>query len=264
MVLLDGASLSQQLLSDLTSEIKNRKLKIKLAIILVGDDPPSLKYTHLKQQRAREIGIDCQLHHLSGDVSQANLLALVNQLNSDSTINGIMIQLPLPPYLDKRSILDSIAPSKDIDGLTVGSPFVPATPLGVVRLLEKHRIGFAGKNIVIINDSLLIGQPLKKLFEDGGGIVTLCNDQTVDLPSVTQTADILISATGVKHLITPDHVKSGAVVIDIGGGDVDFQEVKDKCSFITPTFGGVGPMTIASLLTNLVSTCGKLSYGPAS
>jgi methylenetetrahydrofolate dehydrogenase (NADP+)/methenyltetrahydrofolate cyclohydrolase len=150
--------------------------------------------------------------------------------------------------------LKAINPLKDVDGLNPASGVIPAVVVGIVKLLENYHIDFAGKNIVIVNDSDLIGQPLKRVLESKKGIVTICNDQTSNLQLVTQDADILVSATGVKDLITADFVKDGAVVVDAANGDVDFAPVSPKCSYITPTFGGVGPMTVACLLYNLVNS----------
>lgn len=246
MILLDGKTLANQILSGL--KFSNTRLDI----ILVGNDLSSVKYTQLKQQKAKELGIDCQLHHLPETAPQGDVINLINQLNINPSVTGFFVQLPLPSHLDKDTILNSIDSGKDVDGLNPNSSFTPAVVLGIIKLLENYQINFDHQNIVIINDSELIGQPLKKIFESRGAIVTLGNDHTVDLPSITQTADILISATGVKNLITPDHVKEGAVVVDIAAGDVDFARVKDKCSYITPTFGGVGPMTIACLFQNLL------------
>lgn len=248
MTLLNGKSLADKILSGL------KLINTRLDIILVGDDPASVKYTNLKQQKAQELGLDCWLHHLPADTPQPDLIDLIHQLNSDPAVTGFFVQLPLPSHLAKDLILNSVTPTKDVDGLNPNSDFTPAVVLGIIKLLENYQINFAAKSIVIINDSDLIGQPLKEIFESKSGIVTLCSDRTVDLPSITQVADILISATGVRNLITADYVKNGAVVVDVAAGDVDFDNVKDKCSYITPTFGGIGPMTIAMLFSNLAKT----------
>lgn len=244
MILLDGESLAKKIISSLKV-----KPNTQLNIIQVGDDPSSTKYTSLKQQKAQSIGINFLLHHLPHTSSTANVIQIINQLNDDPVVTGLMVQLPLPSQIDKKTILSSINPRKDIDGLNPNSGITPAVVTGIITLLTHYQISFTGKNIVIINDSDLIGQPLKKYF----GQATLCNDQTKNLSAVTQSADILISATGVNNLITAHMVKKGAVVVDVANGDVDFAAVSPKCSYITPTFGGVGPMTIASLLQNLVT-----------
>lgn len=251
MQLLDGKTLSEKILNDLK---KSDLSKLSLQVILVGNDPSSVKYVNLKQKKCEELGIKFQLHHLPADTPETELMALVNKLNLDKKVTGYFIQLPLPRHLDKNKILLSIDPSKDVDGLNPNSGFTPAVVVGIIKLLENYQIDLTGKNIVIVNDSNLIGQPLKKALESKGGLVTLCNDQTTNLQLMTPDADILISATGVKNLITTDFVKNGAVVVDAANGDVDFADVSPKCSYITPTFGGVGPMTVASLLYNLINS----------
>ena len=252
MILLDGKTLAQKVLSDLSSEIRNLKLEIRLDIILVGRDESSLKYVSLKQQRAIEVGIGGKLWQLSSDTSESEIINLINKLNSDSSITGFFIQLPLPSQINKNLILNSINPNKDADGLVENSSTTPAVVRGIIQLLDKYKLTFIGKNVVIANDSQLIGQPLKKHFENRHSSVILCNKFTQNLGNITKTANLLISATGVKNIVTADMVKENAVVIDISSGDVDFENVSPKCSYITPTFGGVGPMTVASLLQNTV------------
>lgn len=249
MILIDGKTLSEKILIDLK---KADLSKLSLHVILVGDDPSSVKYVSLKQKKCLEIGVNFHLHHLPVSTSEAELNKLVTQLNNDPSVTGFFIQLPLPKQINESNILLKIDPAKDVDGLNPNSSFSPAVVVGIVKLLENYQITFSQKNIVIVNDSNLIGQPLKKVLESKGGIVTLCNEHTSNLQLETQEADILISATGVKNLITDDFVKNGAVVVDVANGDVDFAGVSPKCSFITPTFGGVGPMTVACLLYNLV------------
>ncbi|MCX6726456.1 MAG: bifunctional 5,10-methylenetetrahydrofolate dehydrogenase/5,10-methenyltetrahydrofolate cyclohydrolase [Candidatus Shapirobacteria bacterium] len=234
MILLDGKTLSQQILNSLTFS------NTSLHVILVGDDPSSLKYVSLKEKKCLEVGVKFTLHHLLDD---STLPFLINQLNTDPSVSGFFIQLPIK----NKELLKLISPQKDVDGLNPDSSFKPAVVIGIIKLLENYHLDFANKKIVIINDSDLIGKPLKEHFISA----ILCNDQTKDLSAITQTADLLISATGTKNIITADMVKDGAVVIDVANGDVDFEHVSPKCSYITPTFGGVGPMTIASLLYNL-------------
>lgn len=248
MILLDGQTLSEKIISSLSIPPN-----ISLHIILVGNDPSSVKYVSLKQKKCEEIGINFTLHHLSETATETELLSLINSLNSDPLVSGFFIQLPLSKNIDQSKILKSIDPKKDIDGLNPDSKFIPAVVVGIIKLLENYQIDFVSKNIVVVNDSDLIGQPLKKVLESKGGIVTLCNENTSNLQLVAEDADIVISATGVKNLIFADFVKDGAVVVDVGGGDVNFADVSTKCSYITPTFGGVGPMTIACLLYNLVN-----------
>ncbi|OGL53622.1 hypothetical protein A3K55_01135, partial [Candidatus Shapirobacteria bacterium RBG_13_44_7] len=190
MILLDGKTLANQILSSL------KFADTRLDIILVGNDPASLKYTQLKQRRATEIGVNCQLHHLSENTPTAEVIKLIDELNRNPDVTGLMVQLPLPPSLNKDLVLNSLDPTKDVDGLNPNSSFTPAAVVGIIKLLENYQINLDHQNVVIINDSDLIGQPLKKIFESKDAIVTLCNDRTVDLASITQSADILVSATG--------------------------------------------------------------------
>jgi methylenetetrahydrofolate dehydrogenase (NADP+)/methenyltetrahydrofolate cyclohydrolase len=234
MIILDGKIVSEKILDSL------KPINKSLHVILIGNDPSSQKYVSLKQKKCQQTGVDFTLHHLKDD---KNLPHLINQLNHDSSVDGFFIQLPLK----NKQFLKLISPTKDVDGLNPNSKFTPAVVVGIIKLLESYNLSFNNQKVVIINDSELIGQPLKKYFPQA----ILCNDQTKDLPKITQTADLLISATGVKNLVSTDKVKDGAVVIDVANGDVDFANVAPKCSYITPTFGGIGPMTIASLLYNL-------------
>lgn len=248
MILLDGKTLSEKILLDLKSKIYNLKSKINLDIILVGDSPSSLKYVSLKQLSAEDIGIGGQLHHLPANTSTTTIATLIQKLNCDDSITAFFLQLPLPQTKDPSFLLNQISPLKDADGLNLASGIVPAVDKGIIRLLAEYKISLSGKNIVIVNDSRLIGRPLKKEFEKLGAKVTLCNDQTKNLTSIIYPSDILISATGVKNLITSPMVREGIVAVDVGSGDIDFATVSAKASYITPTFGGVGPMTVASLL----------------
>lgn len=244
MILLDGQSLAAGILSSLT--VKSGTI---LGIVLIGNDPASLKYVSLKQQKAKSIGLNCQLHHLPISSAPQQVLSLLTMLNTDPTITGILVQLPLPQQLDKYHILNIINPQKDVDGLNPDSGVTPAVVVGIIKLLDHYHLNFSEKKVVVVNDSFLIGQPLKNYFPKA----VLCNNQTNNLSAITNGADLLISATGVKNIISADMVKTGAVVIDVAGGDVNFPEVAPKCSYITPTFGGIGPMTIASLLEKLVT-----------
>lgn len=252
MILLDGKTLSQKILADLKEKIRSSGRKINLDIILVGNDASSQKYVSLKQQRASEVGIGGQVHQLSDTTSESEIINLVKILNSNQEITGFFVQLPLPKNIHKTFVLNSINPQKDADGLVLNSSTTPAVVRGIIQLLDEYKLSFAGKKIVIINDSSLIGQPLKIIFENRHWQVTLCNEFTQNLGDVTKTADLLISATGVKNLITGDMVKEGVVAIDVATGDIDFASVSQVASYITPTTGGIGPMTVASLLQNVV------------
>jgi len=250
MILLDGKTLSQKILIDLANKIKYSGIKINLDIILVGDDESSIKYVTLKQQRASEVGIGGKLHHLPENTSESEIINLIKELNANSDITGYFVQLPLPKNIHKNLVLNSINPQKDADGLVINSRVAPAVVRGIVQLLDEYKLNFIDKNVVILNDSQLIGQPLKKHFENRHSIVTLCNQSTKNLTEVIKTADLLISATGVKNIVTADIVKAGVVTVDVAGGDIDFENVSKVASYITPTFGGVGPMTVVSLLQN--------------
>ncbi len=253
MILLDGQTLAQKIVLSLKSQIKSTNLHLQLATILVGNNPSSLKYIDLKRKKSLEVGIDFQLHHLPQSTSQKEIATFVNKLNLDPAVSGFFIQLPLPPQLNQSALLSSIDPKKDVDGLNPASRVIPAVDRGIIRLLDEYKIDLKNKNVVIVNDSSLIGLPLKSIFLSRHSHVNTCNKYTKDLKSATRTADILISATGVKNLITADFIKPKAVVVDVAGGDVDFQHVSPKAGYITPTFGGIGPMTIASLLETLVA-----------
>ena len=249
MILLDGRSLAQKI----TDSVKARDLSgLSLHIILVGDDPASQKYVMLKQKKCDEIGLKCVLHHFPSSTPTPQVIELINQLNSDPAVTGFFVQLPLPSNFNTTKILSAISPTKDVDGLVPNSPFTPAVVKGVIRLLDEYKLSFAEKTAVIINDSILIGIPLKKILEQRRVNVIICNKSTKNIAKISRGADLLISATGVKGLVTADYIKPGAVVIDVGGGDVNIDEVSALCSYITPATGGVGPMTIISLIQNLV------------
>jgi methylenetetrahydrofolate dehydrogenase (NADP+)/methenyltetrahydrofolate cyclohydrolase len=258
MILLDGKTLAEKKLIDLKLKIEKFQPKadsplakeINLDIILVGEDPSSIKYVELKQKKAAEIGIGGQLYHLPENISLDELQKLIAALNQNPHTSAFFVQLPIPNLSDPSTVLNNILLQKDADGLNPNSGIYPAVVKGIVTLIENYQISFNQKNIVIINDSVLIGHPLQKFFSKYTSNITLLNHLSGDLKPHTQNADILISATGVKNLITADMVKDGVIAIDVAGGDIDFAAVSKKSSYITPTFGGVGPMTVASLLEN--------------
>lgn len=272
MQLLDGNKLSEKILSNLKIELDKFSGKPNLDIILVGNDKASLQYVEMKQKRAKNIGINGQIHHLEENSTTQDVLDLISKLNKNPKITAFMVQLPLPKQIDTSLVLNSIDPKKDTDGLTAANlgllfqrdskAIASATPLGVINLLDEHNIEIDGKNAVIIGRSPFIGLSLSALLLDRNATVTICHSHTKDLREVCQKADILVSAVGHKNFITKNFVKKNAVVIDIGlsldsetgklVGDVDFKSVSKRASFITPVPGGVGPMTIASLLSNTV------------
>lgn len=272
MIILDGKTLSEKILANLSLEISNLKLDITLDIILVGDNPASLKYVELKQTRAKEIGIGGQVHQLDKNCSTQEIIALINKLNNDPTVTGLMVQLPLPPQIDTNQVLLSIDSKKDADGLNPINlallfqnnqrGIASATSLGIMKLLKDYKIDLNGKNAVIVGRSPDVSLPLFAQLMAQNCTVTICHSHTQNLANICSQADILISSVGKPKLLGREFVKKDAVVIDVGfgvdpqtgkvGGDFDFDQVKDIASFITPVPGGVGPMTVASLLHNIV------------
>lgn len=261
MQILDGHQKSQEILNDLKIEIEKHKLNPILDIILVGDDPASIKYTEMKQSAGKSIGIGGNIHRFPATATQEEIISLINQLNQKPDITAIMVQLPLPENLDTQKIINTIDPSKDADGLTavnLGRLFqkdentlVSATPLGIIKLLEMYNLDLSGKNTVIINRSPFIGISLAALFTNHNATVTICHSKTKNIKDLCLQADIIVSGTGQPNYLTADFVRNEAIVIDVGM-EVDFENVKNKCSYITPPTGGVGPMTVASLLFNTV------------
>jgi methylenetetrahydrofolate dehydrogenase (NADP+) / methenyltetrahydrofolate cyclohydrolase len=272
MILLDGKTTSQKILDFLKQEITQKNLRLNLDIILVGDDSASLKYVELKNQKATSIGINGQIHKLSQNSTTAEVISLINQLNNDSTITGLMVQLPLPKQIDTNKVLLSIKPSKDADGLNPinlallfqkNQLAIPsATSLGIMKLLEEYKIDINGKNAVIIGRSPDVSLPLFAQLMAKDCTVTICHSYTKDMAEITSQADILISAIGKPRFLGQEFVKKDAVNIDVGYatdpttgkscGDFNFDAIKDIVSYITPVPGGVGPMTVASLLYNTV------------
>jgi len=277
MNLLDGQKLSQKLYSSLKEEVNKLNFVPNLDIILVGDDPASIKYVELKNKKAIEIGIGGQIHRLDKNSNTQEVLNLINKLNQDSNITGLMVQLPLPTQIDTAKVLLSIDPRKDADGLSpinLGLLFqkgqqgiASATALGIIKLLEEYNIDPSGKNAVIIGRSSEVSLPLFALLMDKDCTVTICHSHTQNLAEICQQADILISAIGKPKFFGREYVKSGATIIDVGfatdpitgktTGDFDFDQIKDIVEFITPVPGGVGPMTVASLLYNTVQIAQK-------
>lgn len=272
MQILDGKALSEKIITNLSLEIRNLKLNPILDIILVGNDPSSLKYVELKNQKASEIGIGGQIHHLDQNSTTQEVISLINKLNSDPKITGLMVQLPLPSQIDTVTVLMSIDPKKDADGLSpvnLGLLFqkkstgIPAaTSFGIIKLLEKYNINLDGKNAVIIGRSSDVSLPLFAQLMAKNCTITICHSYTKGLKNICQNADILISAIGKPKFLGKEYIKENSVIVDVGyaidpvtgktSGDFDFNQIKDLVSFITPVPGGVGPMTIASLLYNTV------------
>jgi len=271
--ILNGKELAARLNSELKNKInldyQRTGVKPKLAAILVGDDPASELYIRIKRKTCAEIGIDSILINLNGEVSNAELSTKISELNNDLTVHGIILQLPLPVKFKPFTLefIEQIDPLKDVDGLhpinkgklfDYNEEFVPATPKGIITLLEYYNIELKGKHVVIINRSNLVGKPLIFMFLKRNATVTICHTSTSNLESHIKKADILVIAIGQPDFITKDKIKEGAVIIDVGTsrvngktrGDVKFDDVFDKCSWITPNPGGIGPMTVSFLLQN--------------
>lgn len=274
--IIDGKALAKKInaqAKELVAQLKEKQNIIPgIAVVIAGDDAASLIYTRNKHNKAIKLGINSVLKKFPADVSQDELLAEIEKLNNDDTIDAILVQQPLPPQLDPEVITNAILPAKDVDGLNplnLGKLFanqhgnypVACTPRGIMRMLAEYNIDLQGKNAVIVGRSILVGKPLLALLNNANATVTMAGRSTSDLSALTKTADILIVATGVPNLIKATDVKSGAVVIDVGinrlsdgklTGDVDFAAVRAKAQAITPVPGGVGPMTIATLMEQTV------------
>ncbi|ECC1409426.1 bifunctional methylenetetrahydrofolate dehydrogenase/methenyltetrahydrofolate cyclohydrolase FolD [Campylobacter coli] len=276
MTLLDGKALSAKIKQELKEKnkmLKENGVETCLAVILVGNDPASQTYVNSKAKACEECDIKSLVYRLDENTTQNELLALINTLNHDDSVHGILVQLPLPKHISKDLILESIISSKDVDGfhpINVGylnlgleSGFLPCTPLGVMKLLKDYDINLEGLDSVVIGASNIVGRPMATMLLNAGCTVSICHIKTKDLSAYTQKADLIIVAAGCVNLLRADMVKEGAIIIDVGinrlengkiVGDVDFEEVSKKASFITPVPGGVGPMTIAMLLENTVKS----------
>lgn len=270
MTLIDGKAISAAIRAELKEKVAGMEKRPGLAVILVGDDPASAVYVRNKKKACEEVGIYSEVYTLPAETSQSDLNGLIDALNDNPAINGILVQLPLPKHLNEREVTLRISPEKDVDAfhpynvglITEGHPrFLPCTPAGIMELIRRSGIDPAGKRAVVIGRSNIVGKPMALLLLAANATVTVCHSKTADLPAVTREADILVSAVGKAGFVTADMVKEGAVVIDVGMnrdadgklcGDVDFASVAPKSSFITPVPGGVGPMTITMLLSNTV------------
>ena len=273
MKILDGKAVSLKVKESVkvrAEELKKFGVEPTLAVILVGEDKASQTYVRAKEKACNEYGIKSVAHCLSENTTQAELLALINVLNLDDSIHGILVQLPLPKHIDTNTVLATIDPAKDVDGfdaVNVGKRvsgldgFVPCTPLGVMEILKEYGIEVAGLNAVVIGRSNIVGKPMANLLLNASATVTVTHSKTKNLKEICKNADLIVAAIGKPFFLKADMVKDGAVVVDVGinrlddgrlVGDVDFDEVAPKCSYITPVPGGVGPMTIAMLLNNTI------------
>ena len=273
MSIIDGKVISSKLKEEFRSKIDSLEKKPFLVMIRIGDDAAAEIYTRLKGKTCLELGIPYSEMHLKSDITQEELLKQIDDLNNDDNVTAILIESPIPYHLNILEAFDRIDPKKDVDGLNsynlgnlAGNHpiFTPATPLGIMTLLKEYRIDIEGKKCVVVGRSNLVGRPMAMCLLNANGTVTICHSRTKDLAEITKQADILVVAIGKPKYIKEDMIKDGAVVIDVGinrledskkiVGDVDFEHVKDKCSYITPVPGGVGPMTIISLIQNLIKT----------
>lgn len=265
--IIDGKKIAEKILNSLKSKIKNMKEKPGLALVLVGNNPASEIYVSSKEKAFSEVEGYCERHNLDESTSEMELLNLLNNLNQNTKIHGILVQLPLPKQIDENLITNSIVPHKDVDGFTslsLGHLFsgheiiAPATARAVIHLIESTGIKIEGKNAVVVGRSNIVGKPVAMMLLEKNASVTICHSKTKNISEHTKKADILVAAVGKPKLITKEMVKEGSVVIDVGinrvngkiVGDVDFENVKEVAGFITPVPGGVGPMTIAMLMDN--------------
>jgi len=277
MQIIDGKKVSANVKERVRLEcerlVKEHGVTPGLAVVIVGDDPASRVYVNNKKKACELVGFKSEEYALPAETTQEELLSLVDTLNNKDDINGILVQLPLPKHLDDKSVIERISPKKDVDAfhaVNVGKimlgeyDFLPCTPAGVMEMLHQYEIPVEGRECVVIGRSNIVGKPMGMLLLHENGTVTICHSRTANLKEVCQRADILVAAVGRAKFVTADMVKDGAVVIDVGMnrdengklcGDVDFENVKDKCSYITPVPGGVGPMTIATLMKNTIKAC---------
>lgn len=271
MDIINGKEISAKIKEELKKEIKNCFIKPGLSVIQVGNDEASNTYIKAKEKAASEVGINFNLYHFDEFCNEIEILNKIKELNSDEYVDGILLQLPLPDKFNEKKLINSINPNKDVDGLTDRSigrlvsgrrTLISCTPLGIIELLKEKNIQIEGKHVVIVGRSLLVGKPLISLFLNRNATVTVCHSKTNKLSEFTKTADILVVAIGKREYIKEDMIKEGSVVIDVGinryngslYGDVAFDEVAKKASYITPVPGGVGPMTVTMLLKNTLKS----------
>lgn len=274
--IINGKKLAKKIREDLKvkcEELKGKGVNPKLAVIMIGDDKASQIYVRNKSKACEEIGIEFEEHLLDGNIEQQDLIDLIKRLNQDEKIHGILLQSPIPKHLDINEAFRTIAPGKDVDGfnpLNVGKlclnqdTFVSCTPYGIMKMFEAYDIDLTGKNVTILGRSNIVGKPLIQCCLNKNATVTICHSKTKNLKQYTQKADVVIAAIGKSKFVRADMIKEGAVIIDVGinrdedgnlTGDVDFENVYNKVSYITPVPGGVGPMTIAMLMNNVIKAC---------
>ncbi len=274
MVLLDGKSLSKKMREEIKKEVEGLKKQgviPGLAVMLVGENPASQLYVNMKTKACEDVGIYSINHRMPKEISEDELISVIKMLNNNPMVHGILVQLPLPPHIREERVIEAIDYKKDVDGfhpynvgtLSRGNPmFYPCTPFGIMKLFEEYKIELKGKDVVVVGAGNITGKPMSAMLTNADATVQLCHIHTKNLKDKTSKADILISAVGKPHLITQEMVKEGCVVVDVGiskingkvTGDVDFEGVSQKASYITPVPGGVGPMTIAMLLYNTLKS----------
>ncbi|MFF2887696.1 bifunctional methylenetetrahydrofolate dehydrogenase/methenyltetrahydrofolate cyclohydrolase FolD [Paenibacillus sp. NPDC057967] len=279
--IIEGKKVSDQMRIEMVDEVaalKNNNVIPGLAVVLVGDDPASMVYVGSKEKACQQLGIYSEVHRLAADASEAELLSLIDRLNEQASINGILVQLPLPKHINEKAIIDAISVEKDVDGfhpesvgnLTIGDDsLLPCTPAGVIELIKRSGVDLSGKHAVVIGRSNIVGKPVAMLLLRENATVTICHSRTANMEELAKQADILVVAIGKAKAIDSRYVKPGAVVIDVGinrlpdgklAGDVDYNDCLDTAGFITPVPGGVGPMTITMLMKNTI-TAAKRANG---
>ncbi|WP_046173799.1 bifunctional methylenetetrahydrofolate dehydrogenase/methenyltetrahydrofolate cyclohydrolase FolD [Domibacillus indicus] len=273
--IIDGKAIAKDIRAELKEEIEELKAAGTtpgLAVVIVGEDPASHTYVNSKEKSSKEIGIHSEVYRFPADLTEEALLQKVEELNNDKNIHGILVQLPLPKHISEDKVIDAISPEKDVDGfhpvnvgkLVIGKDtFYSCTPYGIMKMLEKENISLEGRHVVVIGRSNIVGKPAALLSLMNNATVTICHSRTKNLKEVTRQADVVIAAVGIPNYVTADHLKPGAIVIDVGinrnedgklCGDVDFNSAKETAGAITPVPGGVGPMTITMLLYNTVKS----------
>ena len=274
MTLIDGKKVAEKCKKNIEERIKRLDRTPGFAVIRIGEDEASKIYVRLKHKMSEELGINFTEYHLDEDVTQEELISLIKKLNADDEVDGILLQSPIPYHLNILEAFQTIAPEKDVDGfspINVGKLvqrqecFAACTPTGVMTMLKEYNIPIEGKHAVVVGRSNIVGRPMAELLLNANATVTICHSKTRNLTEIVKSADILVVAIGKPNFITADMIKEGAVVVDVGinripdskkiVGDVDFENVKEKCSYITPVPGGVGPMTIMTLMDNVVTAC---------
>ncbi len=274
MILIDGKQVSEKCKEEIKIKIRSLSKTPGLSVIRIGEDEASKIYIRLKHQMCEELGINFTEYHLNETITQEELIDLIHKLNEDDAVDGILLQSPIPYHLSILEAFQAISPSKDVDGfspINVGKlvqrqeSFAPCTPLGIMKMLKEYDVQIEGKHAVVIGRSNIVGRPMAELLLNANATVTICHSKTENLKDIVKTADIVVVAIGKPQFITADMIKDGAVVVDVGinripdtkkiVGDVDFENVKEKCSYITPVPGGVGPMTIMTLMDNVVKAC---------